>query len=123
MTSYKIVWHGIFDYQYKHLQENSPLKHQIDTQLRVIASDPANAGTPLKFLPDDLAGKIRKLWVGGRKGHRMLIKMDHRKKVVTICFVTPVKRSQLDYKKLTPDLPDLIDGKVDEKILKKYVIR
>lgn len=53
----------------------------------------------------------------------MFTKTDHLKKVVTICFVTPVNRSQLDYRKLTPDLPNLIDGKVDEKILKKYVIR
>jgi hypothetical protein len=123
LTSYKIVWHRIFDYQYKHLQDNSALKRQIDTQLKVVASDPANAGSPLKFLGEDLAGKIRKLWVGGRKGHRMFTKTDHFKKVVTIWFVTPEKRSQLDYRKLTPDLPNLIDGEMDEKILRKYIIK
>lgn len=123
MTSYKIVWHGIFDYQYKHLQENSLLKRQVDKQLEVIVRDPANAGVALQGLPPDFAGKVKRLWVGGRKGYRMFIKTDHHEKVVTIWFVTPVKRSQLDYKKLTPDLPDLIDGRVDEKILKKYVIR
>ncbi|KPK99303.1 MAG: hypothetical protein AMJ91_08240 [candidate division Zixibacteria bacterium SM23_73_3] len=123
MTSYKIVWHGIFDYQYKHLQKNSPLKRQIDTQLRVISSDPVNAGTPLKFLPEDLAGKIRKLWVGGRKGHRMIIKTNHQERLVKVVFVTPEKRGHIDYKKLIRDLVDFIDGQVEEKMLKKFIIK
>ena len=53
----------------------------------------------------------------------MFIKTDHHEKVVTIWFVTPVKRSQLDYRKLTPDLPNLMDDDIDEKILKKYIIK
>jgi hypothetical protein len=123
LTSYKIVRHRIFEYQYKHLQVNSPLKRQIDTQLQVIASDPANAGAPLKFLPEDLSGKIRKLWVGGPKGHRMIIKTDHQERVVKIVFVTPKKRGHIDYKKLMRDLVDFIDGQVDEKTLKKFIVK
>jgi len=123
LTSYKIVRHKIFEYQYKHLRENSPLKRQVDTQLQVIASDPASAGAPLKFLPPDLAGKVKKLWVGGRKGHRMFIKTDHHEKVVKICFVTPVKRGHLDYKRLMQDLVNLLDNQVEERTLKKFIIK
>jgi hypothetical protein len=89
----------------------------------VIASDPANAGDPLKTLPPDLTGKVKKLWVGGRKGHRMFIKTDHPEKVVKICFVTPVKRGHLDYKKLTQDLVNLLDDQVEERTLKKFIIK
>jgi hypothetical protein len=123
LTSYKIVWHGIFDYQYKHLQDNSPLKRQVDKQLEVIVTDPANAGAALQGLPTDLAGKVKKLKVGGRKGYRMIIKTNHHERVVKICFITPVKRGQLDYKKLTRDLNDLIDGQVEEKSLKMFLIK
>ncbi|KPL05473.1 MAG: hypothetical protein AMJ73_00760 [candidate division Zixibacteria bacterium SM1_73] len=123
MTSYKIAWHEIFKYQYKHMQENSFLKRQVDTQLQVIASDPPNAGTPRKFLPPDLAGKVKKLWVGGRTGHRIFIKTDHDKRVVTVLFITPVKRGHKDHKKLTRDLIKLIDTQVDEKRLKKFIIK
>ena len=123
MTSYKIVWHGIFDYQYKHLQENSPLKRQVDKQLEVIASDPANAGAALQGLPPDLAGKVRKLKVGGLKGHRMIIKTNHQERLVKVVFVTPEKREHIDYKKLIRDLVDFIDGQVEEKTLKKFIIK
>jgi hypothetical protein len=123
LSPYRIVRHRIFEYQYKHLNQNSPLKRQLDKQLEMIFSDPANAGAALQGLPPDLAGKVKKLWVGGRKGHRMFIKADHDKKVITICFVTPAKRGQLDYKKLTRDLIELLDAEVDEKKLKKFIIK
>jgi hypothetical protein len=123
LSCYKIIWHKIFEYQYKNLVEDSLLKRQIDKQLEVIASDPANAGDPLKALPPDLSGKVKKLWVGGRKGHRMFIKTDHHEKVVKICFVTPVKRGHLDYKKLTQDLVNLLDDQVEERTLKKFIIK
>ena len=123
MTSYEIVRHRIFEYQYKDLRGSSLLKRQVDAQLEVIDSDPANAGVPLKFLPPDLAGKVKKLWVGGRRGHRMFIKTDHNKRVVKICFVTPVKRGHIDYKKLTRDLIKLIDAQVNEKTLKKFILK
>jgi hypothetical protein len=123
LTSYKIVWHKIFEYQYENLEENSLLKRQIDKQLEVIASDPANAGVPLQSLPPDLAGKVKKLWVGGRKGHRIFIKTDHHEKVVKICFVIPEKRAHLDYKKLTQDLVNLLDDQVEERTLKKFIIK
>ena len=123
MSSYRIVWHEIFEHQYKHLRENSLLKRQVDTQLQVIASDPANAGAPRKFQPPDLAGKVKKLWVGGRKGYRMFMKTDHDKRVVNVVFVTPVKRGHRDHKKLTRDLIKLIDAQVHEKTLKKSIIK
>ena len=123
MTSYKIVWHRIFEYQYKHLKQNSPLKRQIDKQLEVIVRDPANAGATLQGLPPDFAGKVKRLWVGGRKGHRMFIKTDHHERVVKICFVTPEKRGHIDYTKLTRDLIELLDAEVDERKLKKFIIK
>lgn len=123
MSAYRIVRHRIFEYQYKHLGQNSPLKRQVDKQLEVIDSDPSNAGAALQGLPPDLAGKVKKLWVGGRKGHRLFIKTDHDKKVITILFVTPEKRGQLDYRKLTRDLIELLDVEVDEKSLKKFIVK
>jgi hypothetical protein len=123
LTSYNIVRHKIFEYQYEHLKQNSPLKRQVDKQLEVIASDPANSGTALQGLPPDLAGKVKRLWVGGRRGHRMFIKTDHNEKVVKICFVSPVKRADIDYRKLMRDLLKLLDAQVDEKRLKKFIVK
>lgn len=123
MIPYKIIWHRIFEYQYKHLKQDSPLKRQVDKQLEVIDSDPANAGVALQGLPPDFAGKVKRLWVGGRNGRRMFIKTDHRDRVVKVCFVTPEKRGRIDYAKLALDLIELLDAEVDEKRLKKFLLK
>lgn len=123
MPGYKIVWHKVFSYQYRHLQKNSLLKKQVDKQLEVIAADLKQAGAPLSHLPSDLAGKIRKLYVGGAKRYRMFIEVDEKDKEIKIGFIDPRLRSKLDYRELPLEIFVLPESEMSEKMLKKFLLK
>jgi hypothetical protein len=123
MAGYKIVWHKVFLYQYQNLRNNSLLKRQVDKQLEVIKVNQERAGAPLRYLPPDLAGKIRKLRVGGAKRHRMFIKVDDQKAEIRIGFVDPRRRGQLDYEDLPLDIFALPENEIDEKRLRKFLLK
>lgn len=123
MLGYKIVWHKVFSYQYRHLQKNSLLKKQVDKQLEVVAADLKQAGAPLSHLPSDLAGKIRKLRVGGAKRYRMFIKVDDKQKEIRIGFIDPRRRGKLDYRDLPLEIFALPEHEIDEKVLRKFLLK
>jgi len=122
LATYKIVWHKVFSYQYRHLEKESLLRRQVDQQLKVIASNPETAGTPLRYLPSDLTGKIKRLWVGGRKKYRMIIKVDSNAKTIKIGFIYPRLRKDLSYGDLPLDVFELPKDEIDDKKLKKFKI-
>jgi hypothetical protein len=122
MAGYKIIWHKVFSYQYNHLHKNSLLKRQIDKQIEVIKTNQETAGSPLRFLPSDLAGKIRKLRVGGTKKYRMFFKVDVEEREIRIGFVDPRLRGKLDYRDLPLEIFSLPESEMDEKMLKKFIL-
>lgn len=122
MAKYRIIRHKVFSYQYKHLKKASLLKRQVDQQLKVIESNPETAGTPLRYLPSDLAGKIKRLWVGGRRKYRMIIKVDSNAKTIKIGFIDPRLRKDIDYGDLPLNIFELPEDEIDEKKLKKFIL-
>ena len=120
---YKILWHKVFCYQYDNLEKNSLLKKQIDKQLEVIQRNPQQAGAPLRYLPPDLAGKIRRLYVGGPSKYRMFIKVDDKEKEIRIGFIDPRLRGKLDYGDLPLEIFTQSEDEIDEKRLKKFLLK
>jgi len=123
MAGYSITWHKVFCYQYEHLKKNSLLKRQVDKQLEVIQRNPQQAGAPLRYLPSDLAGKIRRLYVGGPGKYRMFIKTDDKKQEVKIGFIDPRLRGKLDYGDLPLEIFTLPEDEIDEKMLRKFLLK
>jgi len=54
-------------------------------------------GEPLKGAPPPLQGRIRKRYVGGRKGHRLFYITFPREKIVIGVFITPETRNKINY--------------------------
>lgn len=123
MAGYRIVWHKVFSYQYTLLDKNSLLRRQIDKQLEVIKTNQETAGSPLRYLPSDLAGKIRKLRVGGAKKYRMFIKVDVKEREIRIGFVDPRLRGKLDYRDLPLEIFSLPESEIDERNLKAFLLK
>lgn len=122
MKSYKIVWHKVFQYQYGHLPSNSLLKRQVDKQLEVIKKNPETAGVALKHLLPHLAGRIKRLVVGGPKKYRMSILVHREEKIIEVCFIDPRLRGELDYKTLPLEILELPEDEIDAKRLKKFIL-
>ncbi len=120
---YKIIWHKVFSYQYDHLERNSLLKKQVDKQLEVIQRNPQQAGAPLRYLPPDLAGKIRRLHIGGPSKYRMFIKVDDKEKEIRIGFIDPRLKGKLDYGDLPLEIFTQSEDEIDEKRLKKFLLQ
>ncbi|MCK4817672.1 hypothetical protein KA005_18025 [bacterium] len=122
MTSYKVVWHKVFRYQYQNLRQGSLLKRQVAKQLEVIQKNPETAGAALKHLPSHLAGRIKRLKVGGPKRYRMIIMVHREEKIIEVCFVDPRLRGKLDYKTLPLEVFEMPEDEIDAKGLKKFIL-
>lgn len=123
MRSYKVVWHKVFRYQYEHLPSNSLLKRQVDKQLEVIEKNPETAGIALKYLAPHLAGRIKRLKVGGSKRYRMIIMLHREEEIIEVCFIDPRLRGKLDYKTLPLEILEQPEDEIDEKRLKEFILK
>ena len=88
----------------------------------MIKTNQETAGSPLRYLPSDLAGKIRKLRVGGTKKYRMFLKVEVEEKEIRIGFVDPRLRGKLDYRDLPLEIFSLPESEIDEKKLKGFLL-
>lgn len=123
MKSYRIVWHKVFRYQYEHLPHNSLLKRQVDKQLEVIETNPETAGKAIKYLAPHLAGRIKRLRVGGPKKYRMIIMVHREEKVVEVCFIHPRLRKDIDYDTVPLEILEMPEDEIDVKRLKKFILK
>ena len=123
MKSYKIVRHKVFRYQYEHLAQNSLLIRQVDKQLEIIEKNPETAGEALKYLTPHLAGKIKRLWVGGSKKHRMIIMVHKEEKIIEVCFIDPRLRGKLNYKTLPLEILEMPEDEIDAKRLNRFILK
>ena len=70
--SYRFLAHHIFEHYYNQLVEVNPkLKKSLDTAIQKVKSNPATVGEWMRGVPPELQGKIYKMWVSGRGGHRL----------------------------------------------------
>ena len=67
------------------------------TAFRKICADPYRAGSPLQGLPQPIAGRVYKIWVGGRRGYRMVYLVHPPASIVVGILFSVVRRSQFDY--------------------------
>jgi len=123
VKSYKIVRHKVFRYQYEHLAQNSLLKRQVDKQLEIIEKKPETAGEALKYLTAHLAGKIKRLWVGGPKKYRMIIMVHKEEKIIEVCFIDPRLRGKLNYKILPLEILEMPEDEIDAKRLNRFILK
>lgn len=115
MKSYRIVWHKVFRYQYEHLPQNSLLKRQVDKQLEVIEKNPETMGEALKYLAPHLAGRIKKLRVGGPKKYRLFIMVHREEKIIEVCFIDPRLGGKLNYKTLPLEILEMSVDEIDAR--------
>jgi hypothetical protein len=123
VKSYNVVRHKVFKYQYKNLRDGSLLKRQVNKQLEVIEKNPEVAGVALKHLPPHLAGKIKRLVVGGPKKYRMIIMVHREEKIIEVCFIDPRLRGELDYKTLPLEILEQPEDEIDERRLKEFILK
>lgn len=122
MKSYNVVLHKVFKYQYQNLRDGSLLKRQVDKQLEIIKKNLEVAGVALKHLPPHLAGRIKRLVVGGPKKYRMIILVHQEEEIIEVCFIDPRLRGELDYKTLPLEILELPEDEIDTKRLKKFIL-
>ena len=95
---YRFLAHHIFDYYYIQLVAASPkLKKALDTAIQKAKSNPTTAGEWMRRVPSELQGKIYKMWVSGRGGHRLFYLFFSENKLVIGVFISPEIRSRFNY--------------------------
>jgi hypothetical protein len=72
------------------------LQKQLGTALDKIAADPA-CGKPLRRAPQRIQGKVYRLHVGGRKGHRLFYLYIQARPCVIPYYLSEQRRSKFDY--------------------------
>jgi len=99
------------------------LRRQVDKQLEIIEKNPETAGEALKYLSPHLAGKIKRLWVGGPKKYRLIIIVHREEKIIEVCFLDPRLRGKLNYKTLPLEILEMPEDEIDTKRLKKFILK
>ena len=87
------------------------------TAFRKLTADPLNAGEPIKgVVQPGLAGRVRKLHVGGRRGYRLLYFVPEQPPALAFCpviplFISDVPRGRFDYGSIDPNAigQDILD--------------
>lgn len=115
------VAHHIFDHYYNQLIKSEPnLQKIVDDKIRLAAENPL-AGSPLQAAPNDLAGRIRKIWIR-QNGRRLFYIHFPDQKVVLGIFITPVSRGDFDYSDFPWELFVEAKEDFDQKRLEKFRI-
>jgi hypothetical protein len=99
------------------------LKRQVDKKLEVVEKNPDTAGVPLKYLPSHLAGRIRRLVVGGPKKYRMILMVHREEKIIEVCFIDPRLRGELDYRTLPLEMLEVPEDEIDAKKLERFILK
>ncbi len=87
---YKFLVHHNFQEQMDaFLENNMSIWGSFIDQCRKACSDPFKAGKPLKYVAYKvLRGKIRRLQVGGRKGHRFIFIVYRPKEIILPVYLS-----------------------------------
>ena len=67
------------------------------TQCAKACNDPYNTGGRLQGLPPHLAGKVRKVWVKGRRGFRFIYFLDADRELIVGVTLSSESRGSFDY--------------------------
>ena len=95
---YNFVAHHIFLHYRDELLSNKPeLKNSYDKRIENIKINPF-IGSPMKYVPEPLQGKIFKVKIGGRKGHSLCYIIFEERKIALGVYITPKSRDKVDYK-------------------------
>ena len=95
---YVFVAHHIFDHCLDQVLEKNPqLEDSYRKQVRRIKSNP-DTGKRMKYAPQPLAGRLRKVKIGGRKGYSLCYVVFEQFQAVLGVFITPEDRSKVDYR-------------------------
>lgn len=104
-SSYKLLIHLIFHDQIKAVINSYPsakksqIEKQITTALCEIKANPTH-GARFKYITNEkLKGAIRKTYVGGREGHRLIYIYNPQKSLIIPVHLTSELRRDIDYRK------------------------
>jgi len=96
---FTFIAHHIFDHYLDQLLENDPaLKKSYEKQIDLIKTNPY-IGSPMKYAPSDIAGRVYKKKMGGRSGYSICYIIFREIKVVLGVYITPEARKDIDYRK------------------------
>ena len=122
--SYKLLFHLSFHHHIYAIINSCPpaiksqLENQIKTALCKIKTNPT-CGARFKYITNKkLEGAIRKIYVGGRKGHRLIYIYNSKKYLIIPVHLTSELRCDIDYKK--PYWEKIADAIYDDYINKNY---
>lgn len=108
---YTFVAHHLFDYYLDQILAGEPgLQKSFDKQIDLIKTNP-EIGTPMKYAPPDIAGRIRKKKMGGRRGYSICYIVFEKYNAVLGVYVTPEPRDEIDYRKFPWEI--LVEAKDD----------
>ena len=97
--SFRLALHeSILDQLAEFAASHPDSSSSLQTQLMKVAADPFNAGSPMRRLANpSLAGRVYKIWVKGRRGHRLAYFVDMEENVVCPFFVSMDPRADFDW--------------------------
>jgi len=103
------------------LQSNPQLRKPLYTQYRKALADPVRAGKAMHSIPgEELRGKLHRLWIGGKKGYRLVYYFSTELDIILPAWISPVPRTHLDYEKADwldcadQYCSDLLEGNMDQ---------
>lgn len=124
MTPFRVVVHISLRSQFDKCLADPSRCEAFKTALRKLKAEPLSVGRILRGLKKDRVGRVRKLWVGGRAGHRLIYYVPVRplsEKLwpVIPLFLSEVLRGDFDWQKVNPNtvgkeiVDDLVAGRHD----------
>jgi len=99
--SYRFLVHIGFQEQVQEfLRRKAGWEKRLRKQFEKARADPFGAGSLMSHIPvEELQGKILKLWVGGRRGHRLVYVVIKSIGIVFPAWISLVPRSRIDYER------------------------
>ena len=84
-----------------YIETKPSMWHSFQDQCRKACADPFNVGKPLERVGRQaLIGRIRRLWVGGRSGHRFIYIVHGSQKLIVPIFLSKEIRRDIYYDSL-----------------------
>jgi len=98
----ELLLHDIFLELYLEAITSIPeIQQPLNKQLEKIKADPVRSGAMMRDIPlAILQGKIFRVWVGGRKGFRLIYFYDSACDVALPIFVSTEPREYFDYERM-----------------------
>jgi hypothetical protein len=101
---YTFVAHHVFDHYLEQLLTSNPgLKKSFEKQIDLIKTNPY-IGSPMKYAPSDIAGRVYKKKMGGSSGYSICYIIFREMKVVLGVYITPEARKDIDYREFPWDI-------------------